>query len=65
VVGPAGTVTEPDVSVTAVPSSIAGLKNGGVSITLHVPSQQADQAFGLHKLQGKTVTLDIYLMEED
>jgi hypothetical protein len=49
----------------AVPSSIAGLKNGGVSLTLHVSSQQADEAFKMHRLQGQTVTLDVYEMEED
>ncbi len=52
-------------NVMAVPSAISGLKNGGVSITFHVPSQQADEAFTLHKMSGKTVALDIYLMEDE
>jgi hypothetical protein len=53
------------VTLRAVPASTAGLRSGGVSITLHVASQQADEAFRLHRFQGQTVTVDIYVDEEE
>lgn len=52
-------------TLDAVPASIAGLRNGGVSITLHVKSQESDEAFKIHKLMGQTVMLDVYVKDED
>ena len=52
-------------TVEAVPNSIAGLRGGAVSLTFHVGFKLADEAFKVHKFQGKTVVLDIYVIEED
>jgi len=36
-----------------------------VSLTFHAPFDEADLAFSVHKLQGRTVMMDLYVMEED
>jgi hypothetical protein len=34
-------------------------------MTFHATFDQADTAFSVHKLQGKTVMMDLYVMEEE
>lgn len=47
------------------PASVSSLKSGGVSLVFHVPYDLSDEAFKVHPMQNKAVTLDIYLMEEE
>lgn len=51
-------------NLEVVPSAVSGLRNGGVSITFHAKSQDADEAFKFHKLMGQTVLLDVYVKED-
>jgi hypothetical protein len=36
-----------------------------VSVVFHAKFEEADTAFSVHHLQGKTVRLDIYEVEDD
>ncbi len=65
-VGTRGKVREPDVSTPAIPVTCTTLKNGDLSLVLHVPSNVASRTFlGIHPLLNRGVTIDIYEIEED
>jgi len=54
------------VSTPAIPVTCTTLKNGDLSLVLHVPSNVASRTFlGIHPLLNRGVTIDIYEMEED
>ncbi len=64
-VGDGGRIRAPDVTLECVPNSVSGLKGGNVSVNFHVKFELADEAFKVHRLQGKSVIIDIYEIEED
>lgn len=49
------------VVVPAIPREVRTLTSGAVSVVLHVPYESADTAFQIHKMQGKSVRVEIYL----
>lgn len=52
-------------STVAVPASVTTLKNGDVSVVMHIPSIEAAAVFkGLHPLLHSEVHVDIYDMGE-
>lgn len=51
-------------TLPAIPTAVSGLKSGGVSVTFHISYEHADEAFSVHKMQGKSVTLAIALEEQ-
>ena len=51
-------------TVPAIPTGVVGLANGGVSLTFHVPYENADTAFSVHKMRGTTIRLEIYSEDE-
>ena len=59
--GAVGGFAEPDVSTPAVPTSCTTLKNGDLSVVLHIPSQVATEGFkGIHPLLGTEIHVDIW-----
>lgn len=47
-----------------MPTAVTSLRTGAVSVTFHIPYEQAEIAWRLHHLHGKSVTLDITPEEE-
>jgi hypothetical protein len=53
-----------DLVLQAIPQGAQSLKTGAVSMVFHVPYDYWDKAFEVHKMQGKSVRLEIYVEEE-
>ena len=53
---PVSRFRDPDVSTPAVPANCNTLKNGDLSLVLHIPSQVAGEVFaGVHPMLGKEI----------
>lgn len=50
---------EDRLSLPAIPQGVTSLKSGAISAVFHIPFEHAEQAFSIHELQGKPVTLCI------
>lgn len=50
---------ERGLSLPAIPQGAASIKSGAVSLVFHVPFEHAEDAFKIHELQGKPVTIEI------
>lgn len=44
----------------AVPDQVSGLKDGRVSVRLVVASEEQEQAFAVHRHQGKKFVVEFY-----
>lgn len=48
---------EDRLSLPAIPQGVTSLKSGALSVVFHVPYESSEDAFKIHELQGKPVTL--------